>query len=128
MDENLKIAVTTINYNSKENLNRLLKKIFSLNQKNLEVWVIDNDSPDKGGAELKKQFPQINFIEAKVNDGFAKGHNLALKKIKADYILIINPDVEIPGGAIADMVKFMDKNPDYAVSAIKLVYADGTVH
>ncbi len=141
MAESLKIAVTTINYNSKENLRKLLKKIFnqrlsrsslrenkaSLPVENLEVWMIDNDSPDKGGVELKKQFPKLNFIESKDNVGFAKGHNLALKKIHADYILIINPDVEIPDGAIADMVEFMEKNPDCGVSSSKLIYADGTV-
>lgn len=117
------VAVSVINYNSEENLRKLLKKIFAQSYK-VDIWLVDNDSPDKGGKRLKKGFPKINLIESKENDGFAKGHNLALRKIKTDYTLIINPDVEVPEGAIGEMANFMEKHPSCGVSSCRIVDYD----
>jgi GT2 family glycosyltransferase len=120
------VAVSIINYNSIELLKPLLKNL--LGQIGVEVWVVDNDSPDKGAEVIKKDFGKVHLIESKENGGFAKGQNLALKKISTDYALILNPDTKIPDDAISKMVEFMDAHPKCGVSSCKIIGFDGKLH
>jgi GT2 family glycosyltransferase len=125
MDNSL--AISIINYNSKELVRNLLKKLLKTKNKNWQIWLVDNDSPDKGGRELKKEFPEINFIESKENGGFAKGHNLVLKQIKADYCLILNPDTEFEPIVIEKMLEFLKQNRSCGVASCKLLNPDKTI-
>jgi GT2 family glycosyltransferase len=125
MADSKTLAVSIINYNSKQLLSKLLPKI--MKQENLNVWVVDNASPDKGGERLKKEFPKIHFIESKENGGFAKGHNLVLKQIKTEFVALVNPDIEIPDDAISKMTAFMKENPNCGVASCKIVDFAGNV-
>ncbi|HEY5772288.1 MAG TPA: glycosyltransferase, partial [Chitinophagaceae bacterium] len=55
---------------------------------NMEVIVADNGSTDGSVSFLEKHFPQIKLIRFNENNGFAKGYNLALQNIQADYYAI----------------------------------------
>lgn len=124
----MSLAISTINYNSKELLNKLLKQIENQTSTSTQIWVVDNDSPDDFRKTVKRDFPKINFVQSDVNGGFAKGHNLVLKQLKSDYVLIINPDTEINEGSIEEMVKFMDENPSCGVASSKIVDYDGVIN
>jgi N-acetylglucosaminyl-diphospho-decaprenol L-rhamnosyltransferase len=41
------------------------------------------------------------------------------------YILLLNPDTEVRGDALATMVRFMDETPTAGVCGARLLYADG---
>jgi GT2 family glycosyltransferase len=117
----MSLAVSIINYNSKNLLEPLLKSLLSQKVKGMEIWVVDNNSPDDGVEMVKKEFKDVHLIESPENGGFAKGHNLALKKITTDYVLILNPDTKLPDGVIGEMIKFMEDNPDCGVASCKIV-------
>ena len=55
------------------------------------------------------------------NYGFAGGYNRALEYIEADYYLLLNSDVETPEGWLAPILDCLDRNPDVAVAAPKLI-------
>src|SRR3712207_18876 len=113
-----KVGVSIINYNSKETLKRCLESIFSQKWENeVEVWVVDNNSPDNGKKMVKEQFKQVRLIESDENGGFAKGQNQALKKMKVDYAVLLNPDTLVSPGAIDKMVSFMKEYPRCGISA-----------
>lgn len=122
----MKTSVSIINYNSLDHLKPLLNDL--LKQKDLELWVVDNDSPDKGVEIIKKEYKKVNLIQSKENGGFAKGHNLVLKKIDTKYVLILNPDTKIPDDAIGKMVEFMEDHPKCGIASCKIVGFDKSLH
>lgn len=120
-----KLSVVILNYNSGDFLNKCLKSLKK--EENLDIWVVDNNSTDESINLAKKSFPNIHYIISKENIGFAKGNNLALKKIENEYILVLNPDTEVFPGTLNYMVKFMKENPGVGASTCKVELPNGTL-
>jgi len=120
------IAVSIVSYNTSELLQKLLKNLYS--QKNLdglEVFVVDNNSSDDSVEMIKTNFPKVNLIESKENSGFAKGQNLALKKINAPLTLILNPDTDFDSDTLFMMEEFMRNNPEISIASCKIKGSGG---
>ena len=87
----------------------------------VEVIVADNGSTDDSLAALAAGFPSVTVLRMDRNYGFAGGYNRALEYIEADYYLLLNSDVETPEGWLAPILDCLDRNPDVAVAAPKLI-------
>ena len=122
----MKLALIIVSFNTKDLLKKCLDKVFENNLKeNLEVWVVDNASSDGSCEFVKKYFPKVHIIESAENLGFSVGNNLALKKAKADYYLLLNSDTEIKKETLNTLLQFA-KNNDFGVFSCKLVNKDGS--
>lgn len=108
-----KIAVVILNYNGRHYLEKFLPKVIE-HSINAEIIVADNASNDDSVGLLKKSFPNLNLIELEENYGFAGGYNQALKKVEAEYYVLLNSDVEVTKGWIDPVIQFLDKNKEYA--------------
>ena len=101
------ISIVIVNYNVKAFLEQCLMAIERAKHNlNIEIFVVDNASVDGSQAMVKKKFPSVNLIENHRNLGFARANNQALRLVKGEYILILNPApplspaaAGIPGGA-----------------------------
>ena len=126
-----------VSWNVRELLEACLTSVYeSLLNSNLqgEVWVVDNASTD-GSAELvRERFPQARLMANETNVGFAAANNQALRAMgfaSAErhelprYVLLLNPDTEVLGDALATVVRFLDENPQAGVAGAKLLYPDG---
>lgn len=117
----MSVAISIVEYNTSQLLKNCLKSIFDKTFKNkMTVWVVDNASSDDSVEMIKKNFPQVKLIESKQNLGFAGGHNLALKKIKDKYVVILNSDT-ILDEVIDGMVDFMENNPEVGIASCKIL-------
>lgn len=121
-----KLSIVIVNYNSGDFLLNCLKSIKE-NKQGLEfdIWVVDSNSSDESIEKTKKGFPEIHYIYNKENIGFTKANNQALKEIKNDYILILNPDTKILPGTLNYMVKFMKENIDVGAATCRVELANG---
>ena len=121
------LSILIVNWNTKEYLLPCLRAIFEKrNGMNWEVIVVDNDSQDGSGSEVKKAFPSIHLIENEKNLGFAKAANQGLQKASGRYVLLLNPDTQVKNGAIERLVSFMDAHSDVGVAGAQLLNADGS--
>jgi hypothetical protein len=73
---------------------------------------------------ISKEFKDVILIDSKVNLGFVKANNLAIKKAKGKYILLLNPDTEILSSALNKCYEFMEKNPKIDVLGCKQFNGD----
>ncbi len=73
-----------------------------------EIVVADNASSDGSVDYLQSEFPQVTIIENEVNGGFARGYNDALKRVNADYYVLLNSDIEVTPGWLQPLIKAMD--------------------
>jgi N-acetylglucosaminyl-diphospho-decaprenol L-rhamnosyltransferase len=81
------------------------------------VTVADNHSEDDSISVVQSHWPEAKVIQAKANLGWAGGSNLALRTVqesgsKAAAILMLNPDVVLPQGAIDQLAEILFRYED----------------
>lgn len=121
------LSIVIVNYNVKDYLRQALSAIYqSQGDFAYEVFVVDNASVDGSVSMVKRNFPQVNLIASRKNLGFSGGNNLALKRANGRYVLLLNPDAIVACDTLANMIEFMDENPDVGASGCKILNPDGT--
>ncbi|MBI2641887.1 glycosyltransferase family 2 protein [Candidatus Roizmanbacteria bacterium] len=97
------VFIIIIHWNTPE----LLRKQLSLLKKdnNLQIIVIDNSSR-KSVDWILSEFEDIQLIKNTVNRGFAFACNQGTVKAAGEWLLFLNPDVEISSQQIERMLNF----------------------
>ena len=93
----------------------------------LEVIVVDSGSNDGSPEMIRQAFPEVKLIARPDNVGFPKGNNLGLAQANSRYLLLLNPDTEIQGDALATMGEYMEHHPHCGALGPQLLNPDGTV-
>ncbi|MDO9153547.1 MAG: glycosyltransferase family 2 protein [Paludibacter sp.] len=102
--------------------------VLSLRQSALvqEVYLIDNSpTPSPEFNSLP-----VNYIFNNKNLGYGAAHNIALRKTieqGISYHLVVNPDIELNGSELEEIVKFMDINTNIGLLMPKVLYPDGKI-
>ena len=84
------------------------------------VYVADNGSTDASVEMLRREFPSVRLILLEENYGFADGYNLALKQVEAEYVVLLNSDVEVTEHWLAPLAAYMDAHPEVAACQPKI--------
>jgi N-acetylglucosaminyl-diphospho-decaprenol L-rhamnosyltransferase len=92
----------------------------------MQVWVVDNASADGAPDMVRAEFPSVRLEPLTYNAGFCVANNVALRQASADYVLVLNPDTEVPAGALDHMVRLMEERPEVGMASCRLVMRDGT--
>jgi N-acetylglucosaminyl-diphospho-decaprenol L-rhamnosyltransferase len=92
-----------------------------------EVIVVDCASSDGSVEMVRREFPWVQLIASDENLGYARGNNLGLVEATGRYLLILNPDTEIVGDALAMMARYLDAHPAVGALGPQLRYPDGTL-
>ena len=69
---------------------------------------------------LREEFPAVRLILLEQNHGFAEGYNLALNKVDAEYVVLLNSDVEVTEHWLEPLVAYMDTHPEVAACQPKI--------
>ncbi len=124
----MKLSIIVVNYNVRPFLESAIVSI----QKAMkgikgEIFVVDNASDDGSVAMVKSKFPKVVLISCKKNLGFAAANNLALRKSRGTYILLINPDTIVQENTLRTMMDFFEQNHDVGLAGCKILNPDGTL-
>ncbi len=106
-----KVAIVILNYNGKKLLEEFLPSVVEHTPKNYSVYVIDNASTDDSILFLQTHYANIAIVKNAANVGFASGYNEGLKKIDADYYILLNSDVAITEKSMERLIDFMECTP-----------------
>ncbi len=115
------VAVVILNWNGKNFLEKFLPSVIASQYGNLKIVVADNASTDDSISFLEKNYTQVNVLRNKKNEGFSKGYNTALKKVSADYYVLLNSDVEVSPGWITPVVALMEADKKIAACQPKIL-------
>lgn len=128
MGETPKLSIVIVNYNTRDLLRACLLSVQrSETAPPLELFVVDNASTDGSARMVATEFPDLQLIESGVNGGYARANNMALERCRGEYLLLLNPDTEVPPDALRRMVDFMDAHPEAGAAGPKLVRPDGSL-
>lgn len=92
-----------------------------------EIIVVDNASTDGSAAAVRRTFPNVRLIENEFNRGFAAANNQAIEVSQGQYLLFLNPDTQVLGAAITELIRFLDRYPRAGVVTGKLLNSDGSL-
>lgn len=124
----MKLSIIIVNYNVKHFLEQCLLSVFKATQAvSAEVFVVDNNSVDGSCEMVSEKFPQAILIENKVNTGFAKANNQAMRIAKGDYVLLLNPDTLVEEDTFIKWGRFsfMDSHADAGGLGVYMIDGKG---
>lgn len=116
-----KIAVVILNWNGKRFLEKFLPFLISNNSAGAEIIIADNASTDDSIDFLQKNYPVIRIIRNDANYGFAKGYNVALSQLEAEYFVLLNSDIEVTSKWIEPVIALMDSDKSIAACQPKIL-------
>ena len=91
-----------------------------------EVFVVDNASGDGSADMVKTKFPRVCLIESAENVGFARANNIALRKARGEFILLINPDTVVQEDTFRVMLQFFRDVPLAGIAGCRILNPDGS--
>ncbi|MDR0938075.1 MAG: glycosyltransferase family 2 protein [Mediterranea sp.] len=118
----MKTAVIILNWNGRDMLRRFLPSVLAHSpaEEGIEVCVADNGSTDDSLSILTAEFPAVKRIALDRNYGFAEGYNQALRQVEAEYVVLLNSDVEVTPHWLTPLVEWLDSHPETAACQPKI--------
>lgn len=116
-----KVRVVILNWNGAEHLRRFLPSVVASVPEGVGIVVADNGSDDDSLEVLAREFPSVGRVALGRNYGFAGGYNRALAGLDADFLILLNSDVETPAGWVEPLVGALEEDPTVGAVAPKLL-------
>ena len=124
------LSVIIVNWNTRDLLRACLASLrTALAQSPLsaEVLVVDNASSDGSAAMVAAEFREARLFANRENLNYAGGNNQGIAAATGEYVLLLNPDTEVPVGAPDALIEFLRSHPRAGAVAPALVYPDGRI-
>ena len=124
------LSVIIVNWNTRDLLRRCLlslRRAFASSPLRSEVIVVDNASGDGSAEMVAGEFPEVCLVANRENLNYAAGSNQALRLATGEFLLLLNPDTEVPPGAPEVLIRLLREHREAAVAAPALIHSDGRV-
>jgi GT2 family glycosyltransferase len=120
------LCVVIVSHDSRRWLEPALRTLLAhAGELELDVVVVDNGE-DGSGREAAERFAGVRTLACE-NRGFAHANNRGLETADARYLLLLNPDVEVLDGSLADLLAYMDDHPEVGIAGCRQVDEAGRV-
>ena len=117
MDKSVFIVV--LNYKNLEDTIACLASLRKITYNRYRIVVVDNDSQDGSYESLKEQETDCCILQSGENRGYAAGNNIGIRyalEQGADYVCILNNDVEVEPDFLTKLVQYMESEPDVGMT------------
>jgi O-antigen biosynthesis protein len=122
----MELSVIIVNYNVKHFLEQCLHSVLKASKSvDTEIFVVDNHSADGSTELIRERFPQVHLIANRENTGFSRANNLAIRRSKGRYILLLNPDTVVEEDTFSKVIHFMDQHPECGGLGVKMIDGKG---
>jgi N-acetylglucosaminyl-diphospho-decaprenol L-rhamnosyltransferase len=119
------ISIIIVSFNARGDLERCLESLHAAPPATPhDIVVVDNASTD-GSAAAARRWPDATVIDAGSNVGFARANNIGIRSSRGTNLLLLNNDTIVPPGAIDRLLAELEREPDVAVAAPRLVDGSG---
>ena len=106
----MRVGIIIVTFNSQKDIHRLFESLINQQYNNFTVYVVDNNSSDGTLDLITKYYDklQICVIATKVNNGYAGGNNIGIRKAMDDgceFVFILNPDMQLDRMSIKILIE-----------------------
>lgn len=129
-DQQPRIDIVIVNWNSGDYLSRCLKSILK-HGKNLvdSIIVVDNASTDGSLATIERIDQPVHIIRNSENCGFAAACNQGAALGRAKYLLFLNPDTELYKDTLSVAITAMERaeNKAFGICGVQIINEKGEI-
>jgi N-acetylglucosaminyl-diphospho-decaprenol L-rhamnosyltransferase len=124
-----RIGVVTVSYGSAEIIDELLASLPTASAEPVETVVVDNKAPDPVAAEIAARHG-ARYVERPDNPGYGGAVNVGAATFGPgiEWILVVNPDVQLRPGAIDTLLARGESAPEIASVGPAIYQPDGAVY
>jgi N-acetylglucosaminyl-diphospho-decaprenol L-rhamnosyltransferase len=125
MAAGMRVAVVIVTHESASTVLRTLASVRRASAGlDLDWLVVDSASSD-ATAELVEAEAGVEVLRVP-NRGFAAGLNVGMRRVAADLVVALNPDLEIVGGRLGDVVAAFLREPTLGIVGCPARRPDGS--
>lgn len=114
------LSVVLLNFNGKHHLEAFLPSVVQHSHP-YDVIVVDNGSTDGSIEFIASNYPTVSILPFDENYGFCGGYNKALQTIDAEYVVLLNTDVEVTENWIEPVLHKLQSNRDIKAAQPKIM-------
>ncbi len=123
----MKLSVIIVSYNVKHYLQQCIDSVKKATEDiEAKIYVVDNNSKDNTVEYIKRKNRDIKIIACKHNYGFAHANNMAIARLRSEYILMLNPDTFVGENTIKECLEFMASHENIGGLGVRMLKSDGT--
>jgi GT2 family glycosyltransferase len=119
-----RVSIVVVNFNARAHLERCLASIADA-APGCPVVVVDNASSD--GSAIAAAAAGVRWIRNDQNLGFARAMNQGVAATEGEAALLLNPDCRVQEGAIERLFVELERHPECAIAAPRILDEDGGV-
>jgi GT2 family glycosyltransferase len=116
-----RVTVVIPNWNGERWLERCLRSLQAQVGADCEILVVDNGSSDGSVETVRRCCPEARCLELKKNAGFAAAVNAGIRAARGELVALLNNDTEADPGWLAALVAALDRYPDVALVASRML-------
>jgi len=123
------VSIITVNHNGKHLLEECFESLYKLNypKGKFEIIMVDNCSADGSAEYVRKKYPKIKIIANGVNN-YCRANNLAIKKTRGDFVVLLNNDTKVDKNWLIELVMVVLRDETIASVGSKILFADGKIN
>ena len=118
------VTVVIVSYQSGPTLAECLSRLADQTFRDFETILIDNASTDGAPQAAAKVHPWVDFVEAGANLGFAAGNNLAARRARGRWLVLLNPDAYPEPNWLEELMAGVARHPSVKSFASLQLSAD----
>lgn len=112
------------NYNGGETVLRCIDSLKRQSYPDIRITVVDNASSDGSPAAIRARHPDVDFVETGYNAGWGVACNIGMRRMDSRYIALLNNDAWLDKDCVKEMVRAIERSPDYGSCASKILLGD----
>lgn len=116
------LTIVTVSFNSERALPRMLGSVPA----GVQVIIVDNASTDRVGIRQIAAYHDRKLIELSENLGFGSASNIGAAEARTEFLLFLNPDVEIRPQALDALREAAARYPKASAFNPRILNEDGT--
>ena len=121
-----RLSIIIVTFNSRAEIDACLRSLTDGIHVDREIVVVDNASTDGTPAHIRERWPGIRLVQLGANLGFARATNIGIQQTSGELVLLLNPDTDVPPGAIDRLVSALEGDAQIAVVGPRIIDREGS--
>lgn len=103
------LAVIVVAFHNVKDITKMVSSVVNHTNAsiNMEIYIVDNGNSPQEYKPLVRNYHDVVYIDAKSNLGFGSANNIAIKRTRARYVAIVNPDIMLNEDSFSIMLAYM---------------------
>lgn len=118
------ISAVVVNWNGRDYLRGCLGALLAQEPPPDEVLLVDNHSDDGSRELVAAEFPTVRVLDTGGNHGPCRARNVGVAAARHELCLLVDNDVELHPGALAELRRTLEADPDCAVVQARSLCGD----